>query len=107
VVQVKPFAKEYLIKQIKEKRDKAIIYDYTGTFIESFYDKKQDIIINSFDARSRTWNLTKEVSQEAEFDAIAEALIGSSDSINDPFWPNGARLIFAELCKLKYRQNSA
>ena len=35
-----------LIKQIKEKGDKAIIYDYTGTFVESFYDEKKDIIIN-------------------------------------------------------------
>ena len=29
------------IKQIKEKGDKAIIYDYTGTFVESFYDERQ------------------------------------------------------------------
>ena len=95
-----------LIKQIKEKGDKAIIYDYTGTFVESFYDEKKDIIINPFDRRSKTWNLMKEVSQEAEFDTIAEALIGSSDSINDPFWPNGARLIFAELSKLQYRKGN-
>ncbi|WP_194966881.1 type IV secretion system DNA-binding domain-containing protein, partial [Rickettsia endosymbiont of Cardiosporidium cionae] len=95
-----------LIKQIKEKGDKAIIYDYTGTFVESFYDEKKDIIINPFDRRSKTWNLMKEVSQEAEFDTIAEALIGSGDLINDPFWPNGARLIFAEICKLQYRKGN-
>ena len=95
-----------LIQQIKEKGDKAIIYDYTGTFIQSFYDEKKDIIINPFDERSKSWNLMKEVSQEAEFDTIAEALIGASQSISDPFWPNGARLIFAELCKIQYRKKN-
>ncbi len=93
-----------LLKQIKEKGDRAIVYDYTGAFIEGFYDASKDIIINPFDARSRAWNLMKEVNNEAEFDTIAEALIGKSDAITDPFWPNGARLIFSELCKIQYKK---
>ena len=69
------------------------MYDYTGAFIEGFYDPAKDIIINPFDKRSKSWNLMKEVDDEAEFETIAEALIGGSDAISDPFWPNGARLI--------------
>ena len=95
-----------LLRQIKEKGDKAIIYDYTGAFVEVFYNPEKDIIINPFDERTKNWCLLKEASTEAEFDTIAEALIGNSDSISDPFWPNGARLIFSELCKIQFRNKN-
>ncbi|MGB2685889.1 MAG: type IV secretion system DNA-binding domain-containing protein, partial [Olleya sp.] len=95
-----------LLRQIKERGDKARVYDYTGAFIEGFYDPAKDVIINPFDKRGKSWNLMKEVDDEAEFETIAEALIGGSDAISDPFWPNGARLIFSELCKLQYRKGN-
>lgn len=95
-----------LLRQIKERGDKAIVYDYTGAFIEGYYDPEKDIIINPFDKRSKSWCLLNEVDDEAEFETIAEALIGGSDAISDPFWPNGARLIFSELCKLQYRKGN-
>ena len=95
-----------LLRQIKERGDKAIVYDYTGAFIEGYYDPAKDIIINPFDKRSKSWCLLNEVDAEAEFETIAEALIGGSDAISDPFWPNGARLIFSELCKLQYRKGN-
>jgi type IV conjugative transfer system coupling protein TraD len=95
-----------LLRQIKERGDKAIVYDYTGAFIEGYYDPAKDIIINPFDKRSKSWYLLNEVDAEAEFETIAEALIGGSDAISDPFWPNGARLIFSELCKLQYRKGN-
>ena len=95
-----------LLRQIKERGDKAIVCDYTGAFIEGYYDPAKDIIINPFDKRSKSWCLLNEVDAEAEFETIAEALIGGSDAISDPFWPNGARLIFSELCKLQYRKGN-
>ena len=95
-----------LLRQIKERGDKAIVYDYTGAFVEGYYDPAKDIIINPFDKRSKSWCLLNEVDDEAEFETIAEALIGGSDAIGDPFWPNGARLIFSELCKLQYRKGN-
>ena len=95
-----------LLRQIKERGDKAIVYDYTGAFVEGYYDPAKDIIINPFDKRSKSWCLLNEVDDEAEFETIAEALIGGSDAISDPFWPNGARLIFSELCKLQYRKGN-
>ena len=95
-----------LLRQIKERGGKAIVYDYTGAFVEGYYDPAKDIIINPFDKRSKSWCLLNEVDDEAEFETIAEALIGGSDAISDPFWPNGARLIFSELCKLQYRKGN-
>jgi len=95
-----------LIKQIKERGDKAIIYDYTGAFVEGYFDPEKDILVNPFDKRSKSWCLLKEAENEAEFETIAEALIGGSDAINDPFWPNGARLIFSELCKVQFRRGN-
>ncbi|WP_165379542.1 type IV secretion system DNA-binding domain-containing protein [Rickettsiales endosymbiont of Peranema trichophorum] len=95
-----------LIRQIKERGDKALIYDYTGAFISGYYEPDKDIIINPFDKRSKAWCLLKETEHEAEFETIAEALIGTNDAVNDPFWPNGARLIFSELCKLQIRNGN-
>lgn len=95
-----------LISQIKARGDKAIIYDYTGSFTESFYDPDKDVIINPFDKRSKPWCLLREAAMEAEFDTIAAALIASRKEGNDPFWPNGARLIFAELCKKQFREKN-
>ncbi|MEO0347883.1 MAG: type IV secretion system DNA-binding domain-containing protein [Pseudomonadota bacterium] len=93
-----------LVKQLKQRGDKVLIYDYTGSFTASFYNHNQDTIINPFDERGKSWSLLKEISQEAEFDTIANALINQKHNITDPFWPNGARLIFTELCRLQHRR---
>lgn len=91
-----------LIAQIRNRRDKAIIYDITGVFTERFYNPEIDIILNPFDSRARGWSLLEEVEDIMEFDTIAEALIGQDRGVDNPFWPNGARTIISELCKKYY-----
>ena len=91
-----------LLNQIRNNGDRAVIYDYTGTFTEGFYNRDKDVLLNPFDKRSSSWSLLEEVNNIAEFDTIAKALIGDNSNVSDPFWPNGARLIFAELCKVQY-----
>lgn len=88
-----------LVSQIMARGDKAIIYDVTGTFTERFYRPEKDIILNPFDARSHGWSLLQEAEHILEFDTIAAALIGQSKAVENPFWPEGARTIIAELCK--------
>ncbi|KIE06287.1 hypothetical protein NF27_AF00010, partial [Candidatus Jidaibacter acanthamoeba] len=53
-----------IIEQIKLRGDKAVIYDFTGTFTERFYNPKKDIILNPFDSRSRGWSILEEVEHE-------------------------------------------
>ena len=87
-----------LINQIKARGDKAIIYDKMGVYKERFFDRSKDIILNPFDKDSRPWNIFKEVSIAANFDAIASAFIPMEKGNNDPFWVRAARTIFAEVC---------
>lgn len=91
-----------LVSQIRARGDKAIIYDVTGTFTERFYRPEKDILLNPFDVRSHGWSLLQESNHVLEFDTIAAALIGHGKASENPFWPEGARTIIAELCKKFY-----
>jgi type IV conjugative transfer system coupling protein TraD len=93
-----------LIAQIKERGDRAIIFDKMGTYTERFYDAKRDTLLNPFDKRSPNWSIFKEVNQEANFDAIAAALIPFERAGADPFWTKAARTIFSEVCASLFKK---
>lgn len=81
-----------LLLQIREQNGKAVIVDTNGTFVERFFDSSCDIILNSFDARSSSWNLWKECDAEYMFDHFATCLIPSHNV--DTFWTQAARTTF-------------
>lgn len=93
-----------LINQIRQRGDRAILYDKMGVYTERFYDKRKDILLNPFDKRSHTWNIFKEVKQEANFDTIAASLMPLEKGNYDPFWIKAARTIFAEVCSSLHRK---
>ena len=86
-----------LIRQIRTKRQSAIIYDKMGVFIKYFYDPKTDIILNPLDQRSYNWDITKECKTKSHCDNIAAAFIPSRSSTSDPFWENSARILLSEV----------
>jgi len=86
-----------LIAQIRERGDKAIIYDKMGTFVSKFYNKDIDIILNPLDQRSPSWTVFNEARDVIDFDNIASALIPESPNNVDPFFSTAARTIFAEV----------
>lgn len=92
-----------LLSQIKERGDKAIIFDKMGVYTERFYDSKQDKILNPFDSRSCGWDMFGEVANRGLFDSIAAALIPLEQRAGDPFWINAARTVFAETCAKLYK----
>jgi len=93
-----------LISQIKERGDRAIIFDKMGIYTERFYDHETDTLLNPFDARSPSWSIFNEVNQEANFDSIALAFIPHEKSGTDPFWAQSARTIFSEVCGALFRK---
>lgn len=96
-----------LIEQIRKNGDKAIIYDKMGTFVEKFYDKNLDVILNPLDDRSPYWSIFNEAENSIDFEAIASALI--PDMGNDPFFTLAARILFSsvagELLKMGAKTN--
>ena len=87
-----------LIKQIKARGDRAIIYDKMGSYVKSFYDEKKDVIMNPLDERSVSWSVFNEARNLADYDTIAEALLPSEKGNADPFWTNAARVLFSNVC---------
>ena len=100
----KTTAFNYLLQQIRAKKQKIVIVDTTGTFIESFYDPKTDIILNPFDVRSKDWDMWSECEDRPQATSLAASLI--PENSGDPLWHNAARTLFVEtFLKLKKYNN--
>lgn len=84
----------HLIDHIRAQKQRAIIYDKGGIFIQSFYDPKVDIILNPLDTRSAPWCLWGECQDQADYDSLTEAFIPAAAN-SDPFWIEAARTVFA------------
>ncbi|CAH0496007.1 type IV secretion system DNA-binding domain-containing protein [Novosphingobium sp. CECT 9465] len=95
-----------MVAQARARRQRAVIFDLTGHFIEHFYDPKSDVILNPLDARCPQWSVFDECRDEAEFTAAAEALVPHDGGGSEQFWVLAARLLFVEMC-LKLRARGA
>jgi type IV conjugative transfer system coupling protein TraD len=91
-----------MIEEARERGNRAVIFDLTGSFIEHFYDPEHDVILNPLDARCPQWSVFDECRDEAEFSAAAEALVPHDGGGHEQFWVLAARLLFVEMC-LKLR----
>ena len=87
-----------LLKQIRARRGRAVVFDLTGTFIETFYNPHTDIILNPFDARCPKWSPFSDAHTREHFKEASLALVPMSDGGGEQFWPESARMIFVETC---------
>lgn len=92
-----------LMDNIRRRRQRAIVYDIAGTFVQYFYRAKQDIILNPFDKECPQWNIWQDGQDLADFEAMAASLMPLHLSGHDPFWIYSARTIFSTLAE-KLRQ---
>jgi type IV conjugative transfer system coupling protein TraD len=84
-----------LLDQIRERGDRAIIYDKSCNFLEEFFEPRSDILLNPLDNRGKAWDLWLECRDSADFDNLAAAQIPMPSVSQDPFWVNAARTIFS------------
>lgn len=85
-----------LLDQIRERGDRAIIYDKSCDFVHYYYQDK-DIILNPLDKRCPSWNIWAECRDSVDFDSMAAALMPMPLGTSDPFWVNAARTIFSAM----------
>lgn len=84
-----------LLRTIRERGERAIIYDKGGTYLSRFYQEGQDVILNPLDVRGPAWNVWAECEDKADLEALAEALMPMPPNNSmDPFWIKAARMIF-------------
>ena len=91
-----------LIEQIRNKGDRAIIYDKMGTFTSRFYNPNKDIILNPLDDRSPYWSIFNEAKNTIDFETIAAALI--PDTGSDPFFTQAARILFSSVASELFKR---
>jgi type IV conjugative transfer system coupling protein TraD len=87
-----------LLQQIREKKQRAVIVDVTGGFIERFYRPGIDKILNPLDERLENWNVWGDCSKSFHFDTLAAALVPSKH--DDDFWVNSARTLFTSTAQI-------
>jgi type IV secretory pathway TraG/TraD family ATPase VirD4 len=96
----------YVLKQLKEMKSKAIVYDFKGDFISKFYDPDTDLIFNPLDMRCLQWNLfndidknTSESRQRDYINSISSSLVTENIGNQDRFWTDGARRVLRAVIK--------
>ncbi len=82
-----------LLSQIRNKSQRAIVFDTTGEFVKRYYDPQKDILLNPFDPRTNDWNLWQDCNAPHQFDNFATALIPQGKG--DAFWTHASRTLFS------------
>jgi type IV conjugative transfer system coupling protein TraD len=83
-----------LLQQIRAKKQRAIIVDMTGAFIEKYYRPEKDIILNPKDARSKPWNVWGDCPNDYNIRLIASVLIPADNKGNESYWTKASRVVF-------------
>lgn len=96
-----------LLQQIRSHKQRAIIVDMTGVFIEKYFRPEVDRILNPRDVRSESWSVWGECSDPAHFKTMASLLIPANGvGGEESYWVTNARVLFdATATKLKSQGN--
>ncbi len=87
-----------LVSEIRERGERAVIFDLTGAFIETFFDPARDLILNPLDSRCPSWSVFNDCTTSAEFHAAAESIVPHDGGGSEQFWVLAARTMFVETC---------
>ncbi|MEJ5174672.1 type IV conjugative transfer system coupling protein TraD [Erwinia sp. MYb416] len=85
----------WLLDYIRKRGDRAIIWDSGGTFTETHYDERRDVVMNPHDERCPNWVLWRECTSPVDYDNLTEGLM-PEEGESDPFWVSSARTITAD-----------
>lgn len=88
-----------LMKQVRARGKRMIVYDPTGEFTQAFYREGIDILMNPLDQRSPNWNIWNEIEKDYHFDNMAQGLIPEPAQA-DPFWSLAARMVLKDVVKV-------
>ncbi|KVZ51316.1 type VI secretion protein [Burkholderia ubonensis] len=93
-----------LMKQVRERGKRMIVYDPSGEYTAAFYRPSNDVIMNPFDDRSPNWNTWQEIEEEYHYDNMSSGLIPNPTE-TDPFWAMAGREVFRDVVQVLQREN--
>lgn len=83
-----------LLPQIRQQKERAIIVDLTGTFVETFFNPEIDKLLNPFESNTQHWLPWNDCEQDFEFDALASAFV-DGESFSDKYWEEAAQKVLS------------
>jgi type IV secretory pathway TraG/TraD family ATPase VirD4 len=92
-----------IVERLKERKERAIIYDFKSDYFTKFYDPREDLLFNPLDARSLGWNVFNEIKTFMDVDAITGSLVPNTTAAGDPFWNDAARDVLAGIIHYLFR----
>ena len=92
-----------LMKQLRARGKRAIVYDPTGEFTQAFFREGKDILMNPLDSRSPNWNVWNEIQKDYHFDNMANGLI-PDPAETDPFWAQAGRMVLKDVYRVLGRE---
>jgi type IV conjugative transfer system coupling protein TraD len=87
----------HLLRCIHSLRQKAIIVDTTGIFVDKYFKEGRDILLNPLDSISASWNPWAEGTDQADYASLAESFIPWSFSEHETYWRSASRTVFTAL----------
>ncbi len=93
-----------LMKQVRQRGKRAIVYDPTGEFTQAFFREGKDILMNPLDGRSPNWSVWNEIQKDYHFDNMANGLI-PDPAETDPFWAQAGRMVLKDVYRVLGRED--
>ena len=82
-----------LLDQVRQRGQRAVVYDPSGEYIGPYYREGTDVIMNPLDSRSKLWTLWSDVREKTDYRTIARSLFPSGGK--DPFWSDAGTSLFS------------
>ena len=93
-----------IIKRIRKRKQRMVIHDYKGDYVEHFYNPETDILFNPLDERSVGWCLFNDCQSVMDIEAFGHSLIPNAVT-GDPFWNNAARDVLVGVLYFCWHKN--
>ena len=87
-------AYHHFLPQIRKERQRAVIVDTTGEYVEKYYRHGKDILLNPLDQRSAPWHPWCECDHSVDYKSLSQSFIPSSYREEENFWRKGAQEVF-------------
>lgn len=87
----------HIIPQIRAKGQKAVIVDTTGAFIDRYYDKEKDMILDPHHSETKHWIPWADAEDSMDYQALAKSFIPVLSQDHDSYWKEAAASVFAAL----------
>jgi type IV conjugative transfer system coupling protein TraD len=88
------------LKSINPNKEKIVLVDNTGEFLQKYYKKDRDVVLNPFLENHALWSPWNECRSTFDFDNLAKSFIPHSNNEQESFWRNSARSFFSSMLQL-------